>query len=237
MQVALGVVLLTCAAPALAAAAGDPASGVPPANVRLMLSVNGPAPFPAGLVEAAIREADTIWAPHGVAVGLRGRTSHEWDADPIIALSIVFTKKTDDATTRWTSPLGGVTFSPDGVPNPVIFVFNQPLVRLATAPGVLNSRNFQWPAALRDAVIARVLGRVLAHEIGHFILRSRTHSAAGLMRSRQSIEDLVSPDRRQLGLSPLDVEQLQAVFDGMRPPVADNSPVSMGNVARVGNRD
>jgi len=46
-----------------------------------------------------------------------------------------------------------------------------------------------------------VLGRALAHELGHFLLRSRTHSPKGLMRPSQALPDLVSPDRRPFTLS------------------------------------
>ena len=41
----------------------------------------------------------------------------------------------------------------------------------------LNNRNFDdSPQALRDRVLGRVTGRALAHEIGHFLLRSSGHS-------------------------------------------------------------
>ena len=48
----------------------------------------------------------------------------------------------------------------------------------------------EWPTILRHVVLGRVLGRALAHEIGHFLLRSRGHSQIGLMRANQSIADL-----------------------------------------------
>lgn len=45
-------------------------------------------------------------------------------------------------------------------------------------------------ASLRDAraiqheiLLARALGRALAHELGHYLLKSRTHAASGLMRA------------------------------------------------------
>jgi hypothetical protein len=38
-----------------------------------------------------------------------------------------------------------------------------------------------WPGAIGAGLLPRVLGRGLAHEIGHFILQSREHAATGLM--------------------------------------------------------
>src|SRR5687767_9665576 len=87
MRVAIGLVLLTCGTPALAAA-GEAASNGPAPRVRLVLSVIGPRPFGAGVMAAAIREADTLWAPHRVAVALRGATSPEGDAEQVIPLAI-----------------------------------------------------------------------------------------------------------------------------------------------------
>jgi hypothetical protein len=55
-------------------------------------------------------------------------------------------------------------------------------------------------------------GRALAHEIGHFLLRSRHHSAAGLMRARQSAYDLVSVDRRGFTLTAEEEARLLSVM-------------------------
>ena len=38
-----------------------------------------------------------------------------------------------------------------------------------------------WPGAIGARLLPRVLGRGLAHEIGHFVLRSREHTVSGLM--------------------------------------------------------
>ena len=67
------------------------------------------------------------------------------------------------------------------------------------------------PSAFRDLVLGRALGRALAHEIGHFLLRSRVHSAAGLMRAIQPVSDLVAPDRHDFSLSPDQVTRLRHV--------------------------
>ena len=65
-----------------------------------------------------------------------------------------------------------------------------------------------WPDLLRDLVYGRVMGRALAHEVGHYLLRSRQHSEVGLMRAQQSVVDLVALDRRQFALSIGEMKQL-----------------------------
>jgi hypothetical protein len=40
------------------------------------------------------------------------------------------------------------------------------------------------PAALHDYRLGVVLGRAVAHEIGHYMLRTNTHATRGLMRAR-----------------------------------------------------
>ncbi|MBI3402415.1 MAG: hypothetical protein HY048_13420 [Acidobacteria bacterium] len=47
---------------------------------------------------------------------------------------------------------------------------------------VLGASETQWPRAMRERIFGRVMGRVLAHEIGHFVLGTpgtrRTDSCA-----------------------------------------------------------
>jgi hypothetical protein len=58
-----------------------------------------------------------------------------------------------------------------------------------------------------------VLGRALAHAIGHFLLRSRDHSPRGLMRSRHAVRELVSVDRRRFFLSPGEAALVASLSD------------------------
>jgi hypothetical protein len=48
------------------------------------------------------------------------------------------------------------------------------------------------PMHERDALLGRALGRVLAHELYHIVLRTALHSADGLSRPRQSSADLLA---------------------------------------------
>jgi len=56
------------------------------------------------------------------------------------------------------------------------------------------------PIAERETYLGRAMGRALAHELGHYLLASKAHTAAGLMRSTLPAETLFSPTRTRLDL-------------------------------------
>jgi hypothetical protein len=58
--------------------------------------------------------------------------------------------------------------------------------------------------------MARVLGRAAAHELGHYLLASRQHSASGLMRTRFMSEQWVGDERTPFRLRPAERAMLEA---------------------------
>jgi hypothetical protein len=64
----------------------------------------------------------------------------------------------------------------------------------------------------RDFIVGRVFGRALAHEIGHYLLRSPNHSREGLMRALQFAPGLVGQDRQRFALSADQVTRLHSVL-------------------------
>ena len=76
----------------------------------------------------------------------------------------------------------------------------------------LGLREEQWPPALRDRTLGRVVGRVLAHEIGHFVLRSPRHTSRGLMRPIQYITELIAGNGALFGLTSEDLNLLRAAM-------------------------
>jgi hypothetical protein len=56
---------------------------------------------------------------------------------------------------------------------------------------------------------AELLGRALAHEIGHLLLRARAHSPSGLMRGVWSLEELTQNRREDWLFAPADRKRLQ----------------------------
>jgi hypothetical protein len=60
---------------------------------------------------------------------------------------------------------------------------------------------------VQDRFIAVALGRMLAHEIGHYLLASPKHARRGLLRARFSTDDFLSED-----LSRYRLDESQAVW-------------------------
>jgi hypothetical protein len=44
------------------------------------------------------------------------------------------------------------------------------------------------------------MGRALAHEMGHYLLESKTHTLSGLMRAHVSAAEFFGPDNRRFKL-------------------------------------
>jgi hypothetical protein len=73
----------------------------------------------------------------------------------------------------------------------------------------VNTPFLEYPPGLRDQFLARALGRVIAHELGHILLQSAEHDV-GIMRPVQAGRDLLSPDRATFSLSAPDLARLRA---------------------------
>lgn len=59
------------------------------------------------------------------------------------------------------------------------------------------------PAANRDELLGRALGRVTAHEVYHILLRTRGHAREGLAKPSQTSSDLLTP-RGDVADSPIE---------------------------------
>jgi hypothetical protein len=94
----------------------------------------------------------------------------------------------------------------DGRPLPmasILFVKGQPTTHITVHAGYVARRLAtlrladrplaEQPRMLRDRILGRVLGRAVAHEVGHFLTGSSEHAEAGLMRASHRIDHLVAP--------------------------------------------
>lgn len=203
--------LFVLAALATAGPAAGPATAVAP-RARLVLTFETPTPEKPPsrhVVSAAIEELTAIWAPYAVGIELAGGAPCNADVDAT-HLSIAIQGGIAEPA-AWATPLAAVRFSDDGVPDPVISVFYGELVRLVTGTPFMEKRSPEWPNSIRDQLVGRALGRVLAHEIGHFLLRLHEHTG-GLMRARHPVPALIDPDRRAFRLLPADAGHLRALL-------------------------
>jgi hypothetical protein len=164
-------------------------------RLRLEIVFDGP-PLPPKVEASAMEEIVGIWARYGVDVRMSAAGGVARDSD--VRLSV---RLADHAGLR-TAPgtLGSIQFL-DGEPQPAITLYQHAIDAIIADITVAGSHELQWPTAFREVIVGRVMGRALAHEIGHFLLRSRIHSGTGLMRAPHRTPDLVAGDRQHFGLS------------------------------------
>lgn len=140
----------------------------------IAVAVVAPRDVTNSMVNRICAEAEAIWAPAGIAL--------EWnrDASKEDARRLVIEVTIDDrrAPVGRDSALGWLRFTSHG-PDRVIHLSRASAERLLRSTPGLNGATY----ASHEALIARALGRALAHELGHYILRSKVHTRHGLMRA------------------------------------------------------
>jgi hypothetical protein len=153
--------------------------------VRLSIDQNGEL---SGLqLELAIDEVREIWRDVGVSVapGLDGQPHEE----AMISLRILRSAAPNsDGAQRI---LAWVTAIENERSAPLLFV-SLP----AVTETVMGAEAFGRPVPklthdLQDRLITRAIGRVIAHELGHYLLQSLAHQDHGLMRANYTSSGLV----------------------------------------------
>jgi hypothetical protein len=125
-----------------------------------------------------LEEVEDIWGPAGVDVEwLSGSSNVPVQAAPLRLLVI---QRTPTAHSPHASlwPVGELLPFQSGRAVAV--------VSISAAKRIVDGANrpeHDLPG-IADERIGRVLGRAAAHEIGHFLLRTKTHSGQGLMRAQ-----------------------------------------------------
>jgi hypothetical protein len=166
--------------------------------------------LPLAIQRLAVDEAAQIWAPYGVEVSGQEPSSGGLSGNESTVLRVQIAAPQRDSMPL-SSPFGSLRFVA-GIPEPTVLLHYDALTRSAADVAFGGVRDWQRPPALRDRVLGRITGRVIAHEIGHFVLRSPRHASHGLMQSSHYITELMSWDRGLFALTQEDVSLLRAAF-------------------------
>ncbi len=181
-------------------------------SVRLALAFDPQ--LPAAVRQVALEEAAAIWRPYGVAVLAAGADGSAC-GDPGVAVAGRLTVVVSGDTAgikAWAAPFAAISFPPGGRPGDAIELRYAVLRRLGLGSVEIGGvRESRWPLALRDRILGRMTGRVVAHEIGHWTLRTREHSPSGLMRAMHTVGDLADVSRAPFELTTADVARLREV--------------------------
>jgi len=163
--------------------------------LHVSLAFSQSALLPPAVRATAVAEAAAIWAPRGVLVD---------DGEPRSPIVLTVVASAAAAVRSRDKPLGAIVFDAGGTPVPRILLYVSEILRLVRSTPFLGVDESHWPPSLRETIVGRAVGRVLAHEIGHYVLRSRNHTEDGLMRSFQRADDLVGLPRAQFTPAPIE---------------------------------
>jgi hypothetical protein len=162
---------------------------------------------------AMIAEADVIWRKYGVIVVDASREITRVD----VVLNVIIRSRSGLVASRRT---GHIAHAGDGRLGEIVFNNSgRPTDAFALDPDAIAATIRRSPADVCDVdacppaflkvVMARALGRVLAHEIGHYVLALPAHAASGLMRSAFTGRELAGLDRQTFALSAALVPRLR----------------------------
>lgn len=164
-----------------------PCEGRLPDPPPLVVSVVVTADVSPRLISTLLDEAHDIWRAAGVPIvwrrGLSTRT--------LLRVTVGDSVGTANDSVV---PLGWTLFDDDRSPEPELYVSYRNAAKLLDIAG---STTFGrgMPPLQRDTLLGRAMGRALAHELGHYLLASKAHSAHGLMRAQLSTAALFRVDR------------------------------------------
>jgi hypothetical protein len=152
-----------------------------------------------------LRETVDLW--HAAGVKVRWSRSAEGNGHGeapggtrhVHVRIMVLNKAPDDqrSSEHRSRPLASIPFV-NTDPVPLISAYPAEVERLLKAARLNDRFVAELPAILRDRLAGRVLGRAVAHELGHFLFASKNHAPSGLMRPTHPISRLLAPFRRGL---------------------------------------
>jgi hypothetical protein len=138
--------------------------------------------------QLAVAEMADIWRDAGVEVVSRPTNKLASRNEASVSLRIVTFSINGRAGGE--PILGWAAVETGGHLKPVVIV-SLPAVRLALEHADVGGLSFKrLTSDLRSQLTARAIGRIAAHELGHYLLRRAGHRKKGLMRRSYAVRDL-----------------------------------------------
>jgi hypothetical protein len=139
-------------------------------------------------IDGARDQLTRIWRPVGIDVDIAATVASAPDLRHQGQVRLVLS----DAAIRVGPSSGslcalGVIHFVDGLPQPEM------TVSVTRVRDFVRRARPEQSAALQSLLAARIIGRVAAHELGHYLVADTSHRESGLMRARFDGADLLAP--------------------------------------------
>ena len=204
-------------------ASSTPTAGAAPATHAappLVVNVSTSIDVSPTLIKLALAEADSIWRTAGLIIVWR-KAPRDGVPHPGVSESHPYMPSTlrviigDEASASHDGrlPLGWIVFDDAHTPAPVIYVSRANAMRLMEESRLIVGLVSRMPIAERETYLGRAMGRAIAHEMGHYLLASKVHTAGGLMQASRTAAEFFSRDSTRFDIDPA---QRQVVADRLR---------------------
>jgi hypothetical protein len=181
-------------------------------HVRAVMVIVTPISKPA--LATAQREAQRIWGRYGVRIHWLSPGPPVGSAVSVVVLMAPDSKRCALSRIDREHTLGCFQDDREGDSRPVITIFPQRAYRLVSGRAERLWR--RRPEGWLEGLTATLLGRVLAHEFGHYLLGSE-HSATGLMHAALDPRELFTRQPDELLLTEGQARQLTSRSEARRP--------------------
>lgn len=162
--------------------------------VALTINVIPAADISSTVVSRALDETDAIWRAAGVEfVWKRG-------PEPLTPAALTVVIGHDVRPVRDGALALGWIYFDESTPGQRLYIsYSNVLQLMRESVGVVGPID-HMPIFEREVLVARAIGRALAHEMGHYFLASKEHTKNGLMKAHRTAVEFFSPDYRPFKL-------------------------------------
>jgi hypothetical protein len=158
-------------------------------------------------LRALDREVGHAWSAYANVMVRDGRRAVPTAADDVLTLVIT------DRLSSSGDGVGWIQFV-DGEPSHTIYVSEAMAARLVAEGQVGGRRIAYWPPKVRETFLVHAIALAVAHEVGHYLLRSKAHASSGLMRARFTVDDFMHGPPAAAGLDRVEQVELQQRIRG-----------------------
>jgi hypothetical protein len=186
---------------AVALASTSPIEAAPASSPPVIVNVVEAPGVPATVVSRLLLEADEIWRAAGVTfVWRRAQPAvpdpRTPDTGAVVPTTLRVVIGHDKGVARdHRTPLGWIVFEAENVPQQEVYLSYRNAWTLLAASRVVVGGIEQMPIARREILMARAMGRALAHEVGHYLLASKVHTKRGLLQASRTAAELFAAER------------------------------------------